>query len=361
MTRILTWNVAALRPLPPKLVGQSLGTFFEAQQADIVCLQETKISDYSKLTKDLAVVEGYESFFSFSGKGYAGIATFARKGSTRWWTDNPFNVDVGSLKVQEKGEVKKLLDPDTDPDVSIGRCVLSDHGFFLLLNIYAPNAGRGEEYLARKFTFYRTLADCVRKWTEAGRKVIVTGDINTAHQELDIYNPEKYKTGTGFLPEERQWITKLLEDYNMSDAFRALYPTIRKYSFWDQRRQQRPLNNGWRIDAFYVSDALLFPDGSFIHDDESQQDKKKVDSQILNDVIGSDHCPISLSLPHIKLSKDFQCKDASSNRPSLNPRRIDGFFSKAARGQGSAKRKADDTDEEDDTVKKSRVNVTWRI
>lgn len=357
MVKILTWNVAALRPLPPKLTGQSLGSFFKAHDADIVCLQETKIADYSKLTKDLAVVEGYESFFSFSGKGYAGIATFARKGSTRWWTDNPFNVTVGSGKITETSGPRKVQDPDTDPDTSIGRCVLTDHESFLLLNIYAPNAGRGSEYLVRKFTFYNTLADCVRKWTEAGRKVIVTGDINTAHAEIDIYNPEKYKTGTGFLPEEREWVSKLLQDYDMSDAFRALHPQVRKYSFWDQRRQQRAPNNGWRIDAFYISNVLLYPDGAFSHDEETAKDKTKVDSQILNDVFGSDHCPITLMLPHIELSETLNCKDASSNRPSLNPRRVDGFFSKSARGQGATKRTADDTDDEDKAgpTKKTRA------
>ncbi|CCG82789.1 DNA-(Apurinic or apyrimidinic site) lyase [Taphrina deformans PYCC 5710] len=341
MVKILTWNVAALRPLPPKLVGSSLGTFFKAHAADI----------------DLAVVEGYESFFSFSGKGYAGIATFAKKGSTRWWTDNPFNIDLGSLKEVEKGAPKKLADPDTDPDVSIGRCVLTDHGSFLLLNIYAPNAGRGEEYLARKFTFYRILADCVRKWTEAGRQVIVTGDINTAHSELDIYNPEKYKTGTGFLPEERQWITKLLQDYDMSDAFRAIYPDKRKYSFWDQRRQQRAPNNGWRIDAFYVSNSLLFPNGHNFKADNAGVKDDYADSEILNDVFGSDHCPIYLTLPKVVLTKTYNCKDASSNRPSLNPRRIDGFFSKAARGQGAIKRQATDTDDENESSKKSKAST----
>lgn len=354
MVKILTWNVAALRPLPPKLTGQSLESFFKAHAADIVCLQETKISDYSKLTKDLAVVDGYESFFSFSGKGYAGIATFARKGSTRWWTDNPFNVDLGSAKaIEEKrnGVSGRVLDPDTDPDVSIGRCVLTDHGSFVLLNIYAPNAGRGEEYLARKFKFYDTLSDCVRKWTQAGRQVIVTGDINTAHEEIDIYNPDKYRNGTGFLAKEREWITKLLKDYGMSDAFRALHPELRKYSFWDQRRQQRPLNNGWRIDAFYISNTLLFPDssGTSMHaESKTLKDKVPVESEILNDVLGSDHCPISLTLPHVILDKNYVCKDASSNRPSLNPRKLDGFFHKVARGQGAVKRPAYDTDDENE-------------
>ncbi|ORY78671.1 Endonuclease/exonuclease/phosphatase [Protomyces lactucae-debilis] len=339
MVKVLTWNVAALRPLPPKLPGGSLASFFKAQKADIVCLQETKIADYSKLTKELAVVDGYESFFSFSGKGYAGIATFARRGSVKWWTDNPFNVEIGSVK-QKASKTQVLEDPDTAVDTSIGRCVLTDHESFLLLNIYAPNAGRGPEYLARKFTFYSKLEQCVAKWQAAGRCVIVTGDINTAHSELDIYNPERFAETTGFMPEERQWITDFLKKQNMSDAFRRLHPDKRKYSFWDQKRDMRPGNYGWRIDAFYCSDKLF-----------DTAEKDVVESDILNDVRGSDHCPITLSLPHIQLSSELKCKDASSNRPEVNQRRIDGFFSKSVKGQGAktaAKREATTDDENED-------------
>lgn len=349
MVKILTWNVAALRPLSPKLPKQSLYSFFTAQDADIVCFQEHKISDYSKLTPDLAVVEGYDSFFSFSGKGYAGVVTYVRKGGCQWWTDNPFNTALGSPPPSTS--LKKTNDPDTDPDTSIGRCLLTDHGDFLLLNIYAPNAGRGEEYLARKLTFYGELSDCVRKWQNAGRKVIVTGDINTAHSELDIYNPTKYSQVTGFLNQERQWITDFLNEHNMVDAFRERHKDVRKYSFWDQRRQQRPLNNGWRIDAFYVSRDLFEPSShySFIST-ETMKQSSQCQSEILNEVVGSDHCPISLALPHIKLSTVYSCKNASSNRPSLNPTKISGFFNSSARGQMvKAKRKHDeDTDDENE-------------
>lgn len=344
MVKILTWNVAALRPLPPKLKEGSLGGFFRAQKADIVCLQETKIADYSKLTKELAVVDGYESFFSFSGKGYAGIATFAKRGSVRWWTDNPFNTEIGSVK-DKAAKASMPEDPDTAIDTSIGRCVLTDHESFLLLNIYAPNAGRGPQYLERKFTFYRALEQCVAKWQAAGRQVIVTGDINTAHSELDIYNPTKFCEGTGFLPEERQWITEFLARQEMSDAFRRLHPDKRKYSFWDQKRNLRPSNYGWRIDAFYCSNKL-FDTGA----------GEAVESAILNDVIGSDHCPITLTLPHIQLSDKLECKDASSNRPEINQRRIDGFFSKSVKGQGAktaAKREAT-TDDEADSNKRQK-------
>lgn len=359
MVKILTWNVAALRPLPPKLPKQSLASFFSQHNADIVCLQEHKISDYSKLTPDLAVVEGYDSFFSFSGKGYAGVVTFVKKGGCRWWTDNPFNValDGAATSLFPSSSKQSTVDPDTDPDTSIGRCILTDHGDFLLLNIYAPNAGRGPEFLVRKLEFYGHLSECVRKWHCAGRKVIVTGDINTAHNEVDIYNPKKYSTGTGFLDEERAWITQFLKDRDMVDAFRAVHAQMTKYSFWDQRRQQRPLNNGWRIDVFYVSSDLFYPltspapDGAA--DSGTDAAALKSGSEILNEVQGSDHCPITLTLPHVKLSTTYECKNASSNRPSLNPRKISGFFSKSVRGQViSGKRKGAETDDEEDEAQK---------
>ena len=310
-------------------------SFFKVHGADIICLQEHKISDHRKLTADIAVVEGYDSFFSFSGKGYAGVATFARKGSVRWWTDNPFSVPLNAPS--QSRDVGKL-DPDTDPDVSIGRCVMTDHVEFLLLNIYAPNAGRGEQYLKRKMEFYETLANCVRKWQDAGRKVIVTGDINTAHSELDIYNPSKFHTTTGFLDSERDWITRTLEDNEMRDVFRFLYPEVRKYSFWDQKRMQRAPNNGWRIDVYYCSNDLVTP---------------TAESEILNDVTGSDHCPITLLLPDIKLPKDLTCKDASSNRESVNPRKLDGFFSKSVKGQGI--KRPIESDDEKETGKKGKI------
>jgi exodeoxyribonuclease III len=114
--------------------------------------------------------------------------------------------------------------------------MLTDHGEFLILNIYAPNAGRGPEHLERKMKFYSELSQAMALWTQDGRKVIVTGDINTAHTDLDIYNPRKYVQETGFLEIERDWITTFLEERKCKDVWREFNPKIRKYSFWDQKR-----------------------------------------------------------------------------------------------------------------------------
>lgn len=373
--KLLTWNVASLRTLPPKLTGQSLGAFFAAHDADIVCLQEHKLADASKLLPELACVEGYDSYFTYSGKGYAGVCTFARKGATRWWTDAPFSEPLGAASSARPsasaangasgGDRRRAveLDVDEDPDVSRGRCVLTDHVDFLILNIYAPNAGRGESFLARKMEFYSTMSDCVRKWRAAGRRVIVTGDLNTAPSELDIYNPGKFAATTGFLPSERAYIEKFCKNHDAVDAFRHLHPDTRKYSFWDYRTQQRPLNNGWRIDLHLCSRELLYEACSAAGEDRGATDADTADagargggdgggdgdrssssrvgrqagprlvqgvkSDVLINVHGSDHCPISLELPHIQLRSNFPtCKGAANERKELQPRsrRIEQFF-----------------------------------
>jgi exodeoxyribonuclease III len=114
--------------------------------------------------------------------------------------------------------------------------MLTDHGTFMILNIYAPNAGRGFEYLERKMAFYSELSRAMARWTEAGRKVVITGDINTAHTEFDIYNPQKYIKDTGFLESEREWITTFLSQRKCKDVWREFNPAVRKYTFWDQKR-----------------------------------------------------------------------------------------------------------------------------
>jgi exodeoxyribonuclease-3 len=103
----------------------------------------------------------------------------------------------------------------------------------MILNIYAPNAGRGDEYLERKMAFYSELSRAMARWTEAGRKVVITGDINTAHTEFDIYNPRKYMKDTGFLESEREWITTFLSQRKCKDVWREFNPGVRKYTFWN--------------------------------------------------------------------------------------------------------------------------------
>jgi len=195
---------------------------------------------------------GYDSFWSFSGSGYAGVVTYSRHGLTKSFTPTPFP-----------------LPPSSNP-LTQGRCMLTDHGTFLLLNIYAPNAGRGPSHLQQKLAFYEELSSAVGRWNLEGRKVLVTGDINTAHTELDIYNPRKYMLGTGFLDVEREWVGFFLGDRVCVDVWREFHPGVRKYTFWDQKRCTarlphgwrlilvlREKNCGWRIDVFYANEAMM--------------------------------------------------------------------------------------------------------
>jgi exodeoxyribonuclease III len=182
------------------------------------------------------------------------VVTYARCGLTKNFTDNPFST---------RPVTSKSLD-----QITKGRCMLTDHGAFLLLNIYAPNAGRGSEHLQRKMEFYNELSAAMGRWTKDGRNVIVTGDINTAHSELDIYNPRKYTLETGFLESEREWITTFLSERKCKDVWREFNPGVRKYTFWDQKRRAscfrllltvvlREKNCGWRIDIFYANESMM--------------------------------------------------------------------------------------------------------
>lgn len=135
--------------------------------------------------------------------------------------------------------------------------MLTDHGTFVVLNIYAPNAGRGPEHLERKMEFYDELSSAMARWTEEGRKVVITGDINTAHSELDIYNPKKYRQETGFLDSERDWITTFLNGRKCKDVWREFNPGVRKYTFWDQKRR---FSSEIRADGSYEREELWLED-----------------------------------------------------------------------------------------------------
>jgi len=166
-------------------------------------------------------------------KGYAGVCTYVRKGGTKGVDKTPF-----------------------DASLAQGRALLTKHDGFDLLNIYAPNAGRGDSHLKVKFEFYDAMKKLVQTYNTTETGIIIAGDVNTAHDEIDVYAPRKFKDGTGFLISERQWITAFLEEEKLTDSFRSKYPELRKFSFWDARTQKRGIDCGWRIDVFYISSHL---------------------------------------------------------------------------------------------------------
>lgn len=248
--KLISWNVNGLRACMQK----GFAGFFSQEQADVFCVQETKMQpEQADFTFD-----GYQSFWnSAEKKGYSGTAVFTRV--------PPLSVRYDMNEPEHTGE---------------GRVITAEFADFYLVNVYTPNSQRD---LAR--------LDYRMRWEEAFRAyllaldrdkpVVVCGDMNVAHREIDIKNPKSNIHNAGFTPEERQKMTDLLAA-GFVDTFRTLYPEQKDaYTWWSYMRKARERNAGWRIDYFLVSDRLC---------------GRVEDSTIYADVPGSDHCPVGLLL-----------------------------------------------------------------
>ena len=258
--QIISWNVNGIRAIMKK---NDLYKLIEKEKPNIICFGETKISCPFIDTQDelKKKIKGYRYRYwspCLVKKGYSGTAIFSKK--------KPINVTygIGSNSLDQEGRVITL-----------------EFEKFYLLHVYTPNAGEGLKRLD-----YR-----VKKWDVAFRKfvknlnktkpVIVTGDLNVAHKEIDIHNPKGNLKSSGFTMEERNSFSKLLKDAKMIDTFRHFNPEKQIYSYWGYRFNLRAKNKGWRIDYFLVPEKVI----NWV---------KK--SEILTDVLGSDHAPISISL-----------------------------------------------------------------
>jgi exodeoxyribonuclease III len=189
--------------------------------------------------------------------GYSGVATF--------------------LKAQPLKTVLGMQLPEFDNE---GRIIQTRFPDFRLFNIYFPNGGEENARVPYKLDFYARLLELCDSLHAAGEKIIITGDFNTAHQEIDLKNPKANEKSTGFLPEERVWVTRYLE-HGFVDAYRHLYPERVQYTWWTYRFNARAKNVGWRLDYFLVSESLI----------------SQVEDVIVHDeVMGSDHCPVTLVL-----------------------------------------------------------------
>lgn len=250
---IYSWNVNGLRAIS----GKGFFQFISDKSPDILCIQETKLQE-DKLTDELKDIEGYYSNFSFAEKkGYSGVATYSK--------EKPLSVKHGI-------GVEKF---DSE-----GRVLITEFHDFILFNIYFPNGQKDEERLNYKMEFYDILLDYLNTLKSDGKKLIICGDYNTAHNEIDIKNAKANEKYSGFLPIERAWMDKfILEGY--VDTFRKFHPEEVKYSWWSYRFKAREKNVGWRIDYFFITENLI----------------DKINSaEILNEVMGSDHCPIKIGL-----------------------------------------------------------------
>lgn len=251
--KLVSWNVNGLRSL------EKNGTWdaFLALQPDVFCLQETK-AEAEQLSGALRAPLGYHSYFSHSKvkKGYSGVALYCKV--------EPKEVFYG-MGIQKFDEE--------------GRIVGADFGDFVLINLYFPNGGQGPERLAYKMEFYDAFLEFIDGLRAKGKSVIFCGDVNTAHEEIDLARPKENEDNTGFLPEERAWLDEVVR-HGYVDTFRHFSPTkTGAYSYWDQKTRARDRNVGWRIDYFFASNDL------------TQRLKK---AEILPNIFGSDHCPITL-------------------------------------------------------------------
>ncbi|OGR58628.1 MAG: exodeoxyribonuclease III [Elusimicrobia bacterium GWA2_69_24] len=249
--RLFSWNVNGIRAAARK----GLLDWLRRESPDVLCLQETK-AEPSQLDEALLRPEGYRAEFCWAQKkGYSGVATYAKAPAVR----------------VERG----LGVPEYDAE---GRVLVHDFPEFRLYNVYFPNGKASPERLRYKLRFYDDFLKALKKDLKRGERVVVCGDVNTAHRELDLARPRENSRVSGFLPEERAWIDRLLQA-GFADTFRQFETGPGHYTWWDQVTRARERNVGWRIDYFFVSDALRPRlKGAAIHDG----------------VMGSDHCPISV-------------------------------------------------------------------
>ena len=254
--RIISWNTNGLRAT----VRQGNFTpLFAFNNPDIVCFQETKCEP-DQLDLDVRNLKGYNSYFSFSKgrKGYSGVAIYSK--------EKPLKVEYGI-------GIQKFDDE--------GRIVIAHYEKFILINCYFPNGGGGPERLKYKLEFYDAFLEYINKLKKKGGDVIFTGDVNTAHNEIDLARPKENEKSTGFLPIERAWMDELINN-GWVDTFRNLYPNKKDvYTYWDQKTRARDRNVGWRIDYFFTNQSFMKNIKSF---------------KTLDDYIGSDHCPIMLDI-----------------------------------------------------------------
>ena len=248
--RFISWNVNGLRAC----VQKGFQDYFESENADFFCLQETKLQAGQI---DLSL-EGYEQYWNYAQKkGYSGTAIFTKH--------TPLSVAYGM----------GIAELDTE-----GRLITLEYEDFYLVTCYTPNAQRELARLDFRMTWEKAFADYLCT-LDAKKPVIVCGDLNVAHQEIDLKNPKANRGSAGFSDEERGCFSSLLS-LGFTDTFRYLHPDVTGvYSWWSYMFKARQNNAGWRIDYFLVSNRLK---------------ERVADASIHTQILGSDHCPVSIDL-----------------------------------------------------------------
>lgn len=247
--KFISWNVNGFRAC----LGKGFEEFFKEVDADFFCIQETKMQPGQA---EFETPDHYQYWYSAEKKGYSGTAIFAKK--------EPLSVKYG-LGIDEHDHE--------------GRAITLEYEEFYLLCVYTPNAQRELARLSYRMEWEDALREYM-KALDSKKPVIYCGDLNVAHEEIDLKNPKTNHFSAGFSDEERGKFTELLEA-GFTDTFRKLYPEKVQYSWWSYMYGARAKNVGWRIDYFVVSDRIA--------------DKVK-DSFILNEIMGSDHCPVGIEI-----------------------------------------------------------------
>ena len=250
--KIITWNVNGLRAA----INKGILEWLASQQADVICLQEVKARSDQVTDEQLSILDGYQAVWNSAQRpGYSGVLTFTRVSP----------VEVRTELRREEFDSK-------------GRLIAVRYPSFWLYNIYFPNGQRDHNRLDYKLRFYaELLTQCDRMHAE-GESIIVTGDFNTAHNEIDLRNPKQNVNTSGFMPVERAWVDRYLQQ-GFADAYRELYPDRVQYTWWTYRLNARQRNIGWRLDYYLVSESLM---------------PSVVDVIVHDDILGSDHCPVTL-------------------------------------------------------------------
>lgn len=229
----------------------------QSNNPDILGLQETKLQEH-QIPPEVSALTEYQSYWSHAErKGYSGTAVFSKL--------QPLNVEYG------------LGVPEFDNE---GRVVICEYDQFILFNIYFPNGQKDDIRLDYKLRFYDRMLEVMQAKRATGKLVIVTGDYNTAHKETDLANPKENEKFSGFLPIERAWLDKIVAA-GWVDTFRIYHPEPERYSWWSYRAGARPRNVGWRIDYFFV---------------DAEHAHWVKDADIRDDIMGSDHCPVTLRI-----------------------------------------------------------------
>ena len=251
--KILCWNVNGIRAVEKK----GFLPWLYRESPDILCLQEIKAQP-EQISYELQQPSGYYAYWnSPQRKGYSGVATLSK--------EKPVKAEMGF-------DIEKF-------DME-GRVVISKYPQFTLFNVYFPNGKMNEERLKYKMDFYDAFLDFVESLKAEGEKLIICGDFNTAHKEIDLARPRENENVSGFLPMERAWMDKFVA-HGFVDTFRHFNKEPNHYTWWSLRTRARERNIGWRLDYIFVTENLL---------------DSVTGASILSDVMGSDHCPVEIKL-----------------------------------------------------------------